>query len=864
VTEKERTVAAGRIQLVGESSAVSRLELFLDLIFVFAFIAVSDLAAADLTVDNLLHGVVLLVLLWSCWLSYAWLGNIVRVDRGVMPVVIFGLAAVILVVGVTLQEAFADKPGGLRGPLLLVVCYLVVRCGALLVATAAVWRDPTGRRGYLRVWAPLLAAAPLLLAAGLLPVEAFGDDHEARQRARFALMLAAFVVDYLTRAIIGVNWWRVRSVKHWTERFHLIILVAFGEIIISAGTGQGVGWASPVTWEVVGGAVLSMLLVGVLWWTYFDIARFSAEDALEQVSGPAQARLARDAYTFLHLPMIVGLILLSVGLKHTFNSVAFESARSESGIGLFALYGGVALYLIALIAFERRTIGIWGRGPLVGLVLVLALAPVAARTPVVAQTGLLAAAVASLVLLDRTVFRVRHQALHRAIEPVTERSTGVTPKELFLDLVFVYAFIQVTELMTVQPGWRGLSQGLGVLVLLWWAWCCYAWLGSSFRTESALARLLLLSAAACILVIAVAVPVVFIDLPGGLPGPMVFVTCYGLVRALNFAAFWLVARKERRFRGQLVRLAVPAALALTLLYAAAAVPPPADDPQAFQAFRAALWAAAVIVDLGSGYLLNARHWPVRSADLRARGRRHRAEPGRGGDALVGVLRRRRHRGTARRPEPAGRPAQPAGARGVHVHAPADDRRGGAGRARAAQHGGGGRAGRRTRREVGHVAPHPLRRGDRLPARRQGLLVADPAPRPSPPRRRDRGAGRADGAHHHGVPARGAGRPRRCPERVRAGRGRQQPPTAARRARPAGPGVVRAAPALTRRCDHPPTTPGRPTGNGRRDLRKKVRDDSAPPVRTGPQECRKALIRYAGNGNSAPSSSSQRYGGRPHG
>ncbi|MER7475488.1 low temperature requirement protein A [Micromonospora sp. NPDC000018] len=613
MTEKEPTVAPGRIQLVGESSAVSRLELFLDLIFVFAFITVSTLVAADLTVTSLLHGLVLLVLLWSCWLSYAWVGNVVRVDRGVMPVVIFGLAALILVLGVTLNETFSDKPGGLYGPLLLVVCYLAVRCGALLVANVAVWRDAATRRGYARAWVPLLAAAPFLLAAVLLPVGTFGADGEARDWARLALLLAAFVVEYVVLAFLGVDWWRVRPVKHWTERFHLIILVAFGEIIISAGEGQGVGWASPVTWAVVGGVVLSMFLVGVLWWTYFDIARFSAEDALEQTSGAARSRLARDAYTFLHLPMIVGLILLSVGLKHTFNHVAFQTVRSESGLGLFALYGGVALYLLALIAFERRTIGIWGRGPLVGLALVLLLAPVATLVPLVAQLGLLAAAVASLVLLDRTVFRVRHRALHRAIEPVTERSAGVTPKELFLDLVFVYAFIQVTELMTAQPGWRGLVQGLAVLVLLWWAWCSYAWLGSSFRTENAFARLLLLGAAATILVIAVAAPVVFIDLPGGLQGPMVFVTCYGLVRALNFVAFWTVARKDRLFRSQLARLAVSAAVALALLYAAASVPP-SDDPQAFQPVRAALWVAAVVVDLGSGYLLNARHWPVRSAE----------------------------------------------------------------------------------------------------------------------------------------------------------------------------------------------------------------------------------------------------------
>ncbi|MGW4502776.1 low temperature requirement protein A [Micromonospora sp. NPDC004336] len=613
MTEKGPTVAAGRIQLVGESSAVSRIELFLDLIFVFGFITVSSLAAADLSVESLVQGGVLLALLWSCWMSYAWLGNAVRVDLGVMPVVVFALAASVLVVGVTLEEAFADEPGGLRGPLLLVSCYLTVRCGTLLVATIAVWRDPAVRRRRLQAWWPPLASAPLLLAAGLLPTDAFGDDgQQTREWTRFALVLAAIVVDYVGVRIIGVVWWRVRSVKHWTERFQLIVLVAFGEIIISAGRGQSVGAVTPVTWGVVGGAVLSMLLVGVLWWTYFDIARFGAEDALERTSGAARARLARDAYAYLHLPMIVGLTLLSVGLKHTFEDLAFESIRSEPPLGLFALYGGVALYLLALIAFERRTMGIWGRGPIVGLVLVLALAPVAAHTPVVVELGLLAAAVVSLVLLDRTVFRLRHRALHRRIEPVTERLSGVTPKELFLDLVFVYAFLQVTQLMTVRPGWRALAEGIALLVLVWWAWCCYAWLGSALRTESAPARLLLLGAAASILVIAVAVPVIFDDMAGGLSGPLVFVTCYGIARALNIAAFWMLARRDRAFRGQVVRFAIPAAVALALLYAASLWP--SEEPGDFAGLRAGLWVAAIVVDLGSGYLLSARHWPVRSAE----------------------------------------------------------------------------------------------------------------------------------------------------------------------------------------------------------------------------------------------------------
>ncbi|MEV4544264.1 low temperature requirement protein A [Micromonospora echinaurantiaca] len=613
MADKGPKVAAGRIQLVGESSAVSRLELFLDLIFVFAFVTVTAMAAADLTVANLLHAGVLLILLWSCWLSYAWVGNAVRVDRGVMPAVMFGLAAIVLVMGANLQEAFADKPGGLPGPLLFVICYLIIRIGTLLILTILTRSTPGHRPGLAQLWLPLTVAAVVLLAAALLP-RPLGEGSAAGEWVRFGLLLLAVVVEYGGSMAMRLTSWPISSVKHWTERFHLIILVAFGEVIISAGMGQGVGTGTPVSWGVVSGAVLSMLLVGVLWWTYFDIARFGAEDALERASGRARALLARDAYTFLHLPMIAGLILLSLGLKHTFNGLAFKSIQHESGLGLFALYGGVALYLVGLIAFERRSMGLLGRGPITGVALVLVLAPVAAHLPVVFGLGLLAVAVVSLVLLDRTVFRVRHRALHGTIEPVTERFSGVTPKELFLDLVYVFAFIQVTELMTAVPNARGLFEGVVVLTLLWWSWSCYAWLGSAFRTENAVARMMLLGAAASILVIAIAVPVVFADLPGGLSGPMVFVTAYGVVRGLNLVAFWMITRRDRAFRGQLVRLAVPAAVVLALLYAAVAVPQTSADPDAFQPVRSALWVAAVVVDFASGYLLNARHWLVRSAE----------------------------------------------------------------------------------------------------------------------------------------------------------------------------------------------------------------------------------------------------------
>ncbi|MEU1688998.1 low temperature requirement protein A [Micromonospora sp. NPDC005707] len=602
---------SSRLHLAQGEGRVTRLELFLDLIFVFAFLNVAGVTAEQLNPAGVPRGLLLLVLLWGCWAPYAWLGNILRLDRGIMPVFLFGLSATLFVMGLTAREAFVDRPGGLSGPVVFAVCYIIARSGALVFATAAGVAEPGTRRRLWRAWPVLVSGELALLAAALVPSyehseQAFVGDVVAREWIRFALVAGAIVAGYGGTFLLGAGTWRIRSIRYWAERHSLIILIGIGEAIISVGLGQGVAVAHPLTPEVLAGALLGVLLAGFLWWTYFDVARFAAELALERVSQARRALLGRDAYSLLHLPMIAGLILIALGIQHTLSELRVPSETSAA-IRLLVLYGGVILYLVGLILFEIRTLRLLGRSPILGILLVGSLALIAPHVPPLAQLALLTAAVGAMALADATVFRPRHRRLHAEIQPVLLKQSGVTPKELFFDLVYVYAFLQVATIMADDPTWRGVVRGLLVLIVLWSAWCAYSWLGIAVRSERPVVLWVVVLVVALTALITLASPEAFNADGSGLPGPLVFVTCYALIRLLFLGAFWVTVRQDATQRAAVVRSAVPTLLALVILFTAALIPQPVGDIRLPTPARVGLWIAAIAVDLVGNRLAAARH-----------------------------------------------------------------------------------------------------------------------------------------------------------------------------------------------------------------------------------------------------------------
>ncbi len=219
--------------------------------------------------------------------------------------------------------------------------------------------------------------------------------------AQTALWATALVADYVGTMLAGASGWRVNSAGHFAERHGLIVIVALGEVIVSIGIGVT---ELPISWPIVIASALGLALSAGLWWAYFDVAALDSEHALAAADGEKRARLARDGYSYLHLPMIAGIILLSLGLKKVLGYVGGDDGHSWVdplyGVPLAALYGGVALFLLAHIGFRLRTTGVLEWPRLVAVVLLLVAIPAVAALPSLVTLAVLTALVAALVCFE--------------------------------------------------------------------------------------------------------------------------------------------------------------------------------------------------------------------------------------------------------------------------------------------------------------------------------------------------------------------------------------------------------------------------------------------------------------------------------
>ncbi|KWV31799.1 hypothetical protein AWV63_15650 [Micromonospora rifamycinica] len=591
----------------GAIGDVSWVELFVDLLFVFAFLAVTTLMGAHFSPLGLAQGVLVILLLWHCWTPCVWLGNVVHLDRGIMPPIMLGIAAALMVIGVAIPEAFTDRPGGLPGPLVLICGYLLIRATAMVVLTFVSHRGEGGRRSVVVAWLIFIVGGLVLLASAvvppLLPVTV---DAAPVQMALFA---GALLIDSLILVVASRGGWRVVSPWHLAERHALIVLIALGETIISIGASEGLGVDRPVTAQLAGGAVLGITVVFVLWWSYFDLAKVIIERALNASAGKDRARVGRDVYSGLHLPMIGGLIFFALGLKHLNTHGTPGGTHPWPSAGTIILYGGVLLYLGALVAVEWRAVRLLGRGPLTGVALLAVLLTVVGRLSEVQALVVLVVAACAMLVLDNTAFRHRHRRLHASVEgdlPVG----SVEPRELFVDLVFVYAFIEVTAVMNRFPTLLGLAQGMILLALLWWAWTSYTWLANAVRQDSTLLRLSTAGIMMAVLLIGLAIPQAFVPLPDSLPGPLLVIGCYIVIQLMQGLIFRQIVRENPDLRGGHSRVAATTAT-LLILTGIAVIEVIAPERVSRHPAMTLLWAAALVVQYVGGYRAGERLWQIR-------------------------------------------------------------------------------------------------------------------------------------------------------------------------------------------------------------------------------------------------------------
>jgi low temperature requirement protein LtrA len=306
---------------------VSSFELFFDLVFVFALTQVTASMAHDLSWTGLAHGLLIFAVLWWAWGSYAWLTDAVETE-GEARLVLLGSMAAMLVVALAVPTAWDGS-----GPAFALGYLAVMILHGVLFAIAGERRDVT-RTAIIRM-------APTNLLPGLLLLAAGYTEGAVQAVAWVAAVIATYAGPY----VFGMEGWQV-DVPHFVERHSLILLIALGESIVAIGAGA----TGTVDVQLATSALLAIALASGLWWAYFTGEADLGEEALRETTGVRQAILARDIYSYLHIPLTVGIVLAALGIKLTIGHPD-EPLHEVGAVGLCA---GVAIFYAALAAIHLR------------------------------------------------------------------------------------------------------------------------------------------------------------------------------------------------------------------------------------------------------------------------------------------------------------------------------------------------------------------------------------------------------------------------------------------------------------------------------------------------------------------------------
>jgi low temperature requirement protein LtrA len=369
---------------------VTPLELFFDLVFVLALTQCTALMAADATWGELGKGVLVLGLMWWSWVGYAWLTSVVNPEEGAVRFAIFAAMAAMLVVALCIPEAFGDSR------MLFAVAYSGVRFGQIALFILASRDEPALRSSVKGL------AGGTAVGCGLLVVGALFEDNTLQA----AIWAIALLLDMLEPYLFGSEGWKLRP-SHFAERHGLIIIIALGESIVAIGVGAH----GHVDAGVVAAAVLGIAVAGALWWLYFDVVALVAERRLTNAAvGREQNEIARDSFSYLHFPMVAGIVLLALGLKKTLGHVE-EPLKTVPDV---ALLGGTAIYLLAHVAFRARNVHRFSWQRLIVAAGLFALLPAAVELPALGTLAILGAALCALIVYEAHRFadlrdRLRHQ-----------------------------------------------------------------------------------------------------------------------------------------------------------------------------------------------------------------------------------------------------------------------------------------------------------------------------------------------------------------------------------------------------------------------------------------------------------------------
>jgi low temperature requirement protein LtrA len=393
------TVAATRAPRVSavlrQAERVTPLELFFDLVFVLAITQCTALMAAHPTWTGVAQAMLVLGVLWWSWAGYAWLTSVVDPEEGAVRLVMFAAMAALLVSALCVPHVFDNTA------LLFALAYGAVRVAHMALFMLASRDDPALRSSVL-----VGLGGSSALGVGLLVAAAATDGG-----LQLALWAIAVLLDWSGPYLFGSEGWKLVP-SHFAERHALIFLIALGESIVAIGVGA----RGTVDAGVVAAATLGMVAAAALWWLYFDVVALVAERRLASAAvGREQNEMARDSYSYLHFPMVAGVVLLALGMKKTLGNVDDPLKLVPAA----AMLGGTSVYLLAHVAFRLRNLRTLNKQRLAVAILLLALIPLAVELAALGTLAILAAILTALIAYEAVRFaeareRIRHQLAREA------------------------------------------------------------------------------------------------------------------------------------------------------------------------------------------------------------------------------------------------------------------------------------------------------------------------------------------------------------------------------------------------------------------------------------------------------------------
>jgi len=362
------------------------LELFFDLVFVFAITQVTTLLLGDMTVAGFARSALVLAMVWWAWSAYAWMTNAIDVGSPVVRAGLLAAAAGSFFMAIALPDAFDG--GGIR----FAAPYFAVRALNILLYVRGLRHDRE-HQASVQALAPFFLLAPAIVLAG-----GFAGDSW-----RVSLWGVALAIDLLGALNAGRFVYRV-SPSHFAERYALFVIIALGESVVAIGVAAA---HLELDARLAGAVAVSFAGVAALWWAYFDFTAGAAERILGRADATVRGKLARDVFTFCHYPIVAGIILYAVAAKQT----VAHPTESLGGAARFSLEAGIALFLLGFVLARYRAIRriAWERLGAGAAILLVAIV-----VGGLAGAALMAVAV-GLVVLALTVEAVRLRELRASL-----------------------------------------------------------------------------------------------------------------------------------------------------------------------------------------------------------------------------------------------------------------------------------------------------------------------------------------------------------------------------------------------------------------------------------------------------------------